>query len=209
MNKIIKTIEIALFLSLGFAITQALVMTAAPLAGLLVLFSLSVLLAGRNILSLPIEQIQTLAFLTLVFGGQGTVYLVRERGHFWNSRPSRWMLLSSGADPAVVSLLATKGLLMAPLSPVIVAGLLLAIVVYLFVVDNLKVTIFRRFGVAQLVQQVGGVWVNHLVCDPDEFRERAVEGRVANTAAGNEHRSAGWRCSERQDALIAQLVHGL
>ena len=57
---------------------KALVTTAAPLAALLVLFSLSVLLTGRNVLSLSVPQIQTLAFLTLVFGGQGTVYLVRE-----------------------------------------------------------------------------------------------------------------------------------
>jgi H+-transporting ATPase len=188
LNKIIKTIEIALFLSLGLALTHslvitpllivlllftndfvtmsiatdrvsfskrpdrwqigALVMTAAPLAGLLVLFSLSVIVVGRNILSLSIEQIQTLAFLTLVFGGQGTVYLVRERRHFWNSRPSRWMLLSSAVDLIIVSLLAMKGILMAPLSPSIVGGLALAVVSYLFTIDSLKIAIFRRFDLA-------------------------------------------------------------
>lgn len=186
LNKIIKTIEIALFLSIGLVLTRSLVvtplllvlllftndfvtmsiatdsvsfskrpdrwqirvlvMTAAPLAFLLVLFSLSVLLVGRDMLSLSGEQIQTLAFLTLVFGGQGTVYLVRERGHFWHSRPSRWMLMSSGADFVVVGLLATRGFLMAPLAPFIVGGLLLAIMVYLFAVDFLKIAIFRRFG---------------------------------------------------------------
>jgi H+-transporting ATPase len=126
---------------------RALVTTAAPLAGLLVLFSLSVLLTGRNVLSLSTPQIQTLAFLTLVFGGQGTVYLVRERRHFWGSRPSRWMLLSSGVDLAVVSLLAIRGILMAPLAPMIIAGLLVTVVLYLFVVDYLKIAIFQRFGV--------------------------------------------------------------
>lgn len=187
LNKIIKTIEIALFLSLGLVLTnsllvtpllivlllftndfftmsiatdrvsfskrpdhweiKSLVMTAAPLAGLLVLFSLSVLFIGRDILSLSTLQIQTLAFLTLVFGGQGTVYLVRERRHLWNSRPSRWMLLSSGVDIVIVSLLATRGILMAPLAPFIVAGLLVAVVLYLLVVDSLKIAIFRQFGV--------------------------------------------------------------
>ncbi|HEY6344714.1 MAG TPA: plasma-membrane proton-efflux P-type ATPase [Bryobacteraceae bacterium] len=187
LNKIIKTIEIAVFLSLGLVFTRslvvtpllivlllftndfvtmsiatdrvsfskrpdrwrirALVTTAAPLAVLLVLFSLSVLLTGRNILSLSASQIQTLAFLTLVFGGQGTVYLVRERRHFWGSRPSRWMLLSSGVDVAVVSFLAIHGILMAPLAAMIVAGLLVTVVLYLFVVDYLKIAIFRRFGV--------------------------------------------------------------
>ena len=94
---------------------RTLVLTAAPLAGLLVMFSLSVLLVGRNVLALSTAQIQTLAFLTLVFGGQGTVYLVRERCHLWHSRPSRWMLLSSGVDLVIVSALATLGILMTPI----------------------------------------------------------------------------------------------
>ncbi len=188
LNKIIKTFEIALFLSLGVVLMRTLVvtpllivlllftndfvtmsiatdhvsfskrpdrwriktlvLTAAPLAALLVLFSLAVLLAGRNILGLSTPQIQTLAFLTLVFGGQGTVYLVRERGHLWHSRPSRWMVLSSAADLAIVSALATLGILMTPLPLSLVAGLLVLVLVYLFVVDYLKIAIFRRFGVA-------------------------------------------------------------
>jgi len=124
-----------------------LVKTAVPLAGLLVLFSLSVLLVGRDVFSLSRDQIQTLAFLTLVFGGQGTVYLVRERSHLWRSRPSRWMLMSSAADLIIVSFLATRGMLMAPLVGSLVGGLLFAVVIYLFVVDFLKIAIFRRFGV--------------------------------------------------------------
>jgi H+-transporting ATPase len=105
-----------------------------------------VLLAGRYFLSLSTKEVQTLAFLTLVFGGQGTVYLVRERSHFWHSRPSRWMLMSSAADLLIVSLMATKGILMARLAPGIAAGLLGGIALYLFVVDYLKIEIFRRFG---------------------------------------------------------------
>jgi H+-transporting ATPase len=185
LNKIIKTIEVALFLSAGVLLTRtlvitpllivlllftndfvtmsiatdrvsfskrpdrwkirALVMTAAPLAVLLVSFSLSVLFIGRTVLSLSAPQIQTLAFLILVFGGQGTLYLVRERGHLWNSRPSRWMLWSSCADIAVVIVLAIKGILMSALPPLIVLALLGAVLVYLFAVDYLKIAIFRQF----------------------------------------------------------------
>ena len=183
LNKIIKTIEIALFLSLGVVLThalvitpllvvlllftndfvtmsiatdhvsfsprpdrwdiRALVVTAAPLAALLVLFSLSILLVGWHVLRLSIDQIQTLAFLTLVFGGQGTVYLVRERRHFWRSRPSRWMLLSSLADIAAVSALAITGVFMRQLPAVIVGALVVATLAYLCAVDFLKVWIFR------------------------------------------------------------------
>jgi H+-transporting ATPase len=188
LNKIIKTLEVALFLSLGVIFTRTLVvtpvlivlllftndfvtmsiatdrvsfsrtperwrirslmLTAAPLAGLLVLFSLCVLFFGWHVLRLGLGEIQTLAFLTLVFGGQGTVYLVRERGHLWRSRPSRWMLLSSLADLALVSLLALWGVLMSPLSPLVVGGLLSAVMLYLFLIDYLKIGILRRFGTA-------------------------------------------------------------
>jgi H+-transporting ATPase len=123
-------------------------MTALPLATLLVTFSLSVLLVGWRVLGLPTSQIQTLAFLTLVFGGQGTVYLVRERRHLWRSRPSRWMVLSSAADLLIVSVLAARGLLMAPLPPLVIGGLLGAVAFYLLLVDFLKIAIFRYFGVA-------------------------------------------------------------
>lgn len=187
LNKIIKTIEIALFLSLGVVLTHALVvtpllivlllftndfvtmsiatdrvsfsprpdrwnirslvMTAAPLAVLLVLFALSTLLVGWHVLRLSIDQIQTLAFLTLVFGGQGTVYLVRERGHLWRSRPSPWMLFTSLADIAAVSVLAVTGVFMRPLSPTIVGSLVVAVMAYLCAVDFLKVRIFQVSGV--------------------------------------------------------------
>ena len=188
LNKIIKTIEIALFLSLGVIFTHALVVTpllivlllftndfvtmsiatdrvsfskqpdrwniralaaiATPLAVLLVAFLFGVLFAGRALFSLSAGQLQTLAFLALVFGGQGTVYLVRERGRFWRSRPSHWMLSASFTDFVVVGFLATYGILMAPVPVLPVAALFGACLVYLFIVDFLKIAIFRRFRVA-------------------------------------------------------------
>ncbi len=187
LNKIIKTLEIAVFLSVGviltgtFVITPLLVVlllftndfvtmsiatdhvsfspkpdrwdvrtlmfTASALAGLVLILSFSVFFAGRDILHLPIRQLQTLVFLMLVFTGQGNVYLVRERNRFWRSIPSRWLILSSATDAVVVSLMATSGILMAPISWSLVASLFGLVLVYLFVVDGLKVRVFRHFGV--------------------------------------------------------------
>ena len=188
LNKIIKTLEVALFLSLGVILTRtlvvtpllivmllftndfvtmsiatdnvsfsprperwrirSLVMTAAPLAALLVLFLLAVLFAGWRVMNFSTPQIQTLAFLALVFTGQGTVYLVRERGHLWRSRPSRWMLLSSGADLVIVTVLAARGILMAQIPLLAAGGLFVAAALYLFLIDFLKIRIFRYFEVA-------------------------------------------------------------
>ncbi len=138
LNKIIKTIEIGLFVSVGIIVTRSLVitpllmvlllftndfvtmsiatdnvspspkpdrwdirtlmLTAGSLAALILLFSFTVFFTARDFLRFPLAQLQTLVFVMLVFSGQGVVYLIRERGHFWHSRPSRFLLLSSGID---------------------------------------------------------------------------------------------------------------
>jgi H+-transporting ATPase len=187
LNKIIKTFEIAIFLSLGVMLTgtfvvtpllvvlllftndfvtmsiatdrvsfsskpdrwdiRTLMMTAGTLSAFVLVLSFAVFFAGRDYLHLPLRQLQTLVFLMLVFTGQGNVYLVRERGHFWSSRPSRWLMISSVADVIVVSLMATRGILMAPIAWGQVGGLLLVVLAFLFVVDGAKIRVFRHFGV--------------------------------------------------------------
>lgn len=187
LNKIIKTLEIAIFLSVGVMLTgtfvitpllvvlllftndfvtmsiatdrvsfssrpdrwdiRTLMLTAGTLAGLVLILSFTVFFVGRDILHLPLPQLQTLVFLMLVFTGQGNVYLVRERNRLWRSLPSRWLVFSSLADVLVVSLLATHGILMAPIRWSLVALLLVVVLVFLFAIDSLKVYVFRQFGV--------------------------------------------------------------
>ena len=186
LNKIIKTLEIAIFLSVGVMLTgvfvitpllivlllftndfvtmsiatdnvtysqkperwnvPALMITAGTLAALVLGLSFAVFFAGRDWLHLPLNQLQTLIFVMLVFTGQGNVYLVRERRHFWKSRPSRWLLLASVIDILAVCLLATRGILMAPIPPQLVAGLMALVLTYLLFMDFVKIGIFRRFG---------------------------------------------------------------
>jgi H+-transporting ATPase len=67
-------------------------------------------------------ELQTLAFVTLVFGAQAVLYAVRERRQLWSSRPRHWVLLASAADIAIVSVLALSGILMAPLPWRVVAA---------------------------------------------------------------------------------------
>lgn len=82
----------------------------------------------------------------LVFSGQGTIYLVRERGHFWNSRPSKWMLLATTLDVLFVSVLASQGILMAAIPLPLIAMVLLVICFYLFFLDFIKVPAFTRLN---------------------------------------------------------------
>ncbi len=184
LNKIIKTIEIALFVSIGVIATGHLVITpllivlllftndfvtmsiatdrvsfsrtpdrwpvgrlveAGLLLGSLILvFSLSVFGVGRFLLHLPLVRLQTVVFITLVFTGQATVYLVRERRHFWHSLPSRWMLLASLLDLCVVTLLATYGILMAAIPLALVLTILACCAVFFFGLDALKAWVLKR-----------------------------------------------------------------
>jgi H+-transporting ATPase len=183
LNKIIKTFQIALFLSLSFIVARQFVVT--PLLIILLLFandfvtmsistdnvsyshqpdrwhirslmlvalalalpvlllSFGFLYVADSLLHLPLGQMQTLMFVMLVFTGQANVYLVRERHHFWNSLPSRWMLIGTLADIIVVSLLAVLGIWMAAIPFSLILGTLIVVVLYLPVVDYLKIIIFK------------------------------------------------------------------
>jgi H+-transporting ATPase len=108
-------------------------------AALILGLSFFVLYVGIAFFYLALPQLQTLIFLTLVFTGQANVYLARERGHFWHSAPSMWMVGFSVMDIVVVSGLAINGLLMAPLAPSAVLGLLCGVAVYFVGLDFVKV----------------------------------------------------------------------
>lgn len=183
LNKIIKTFQIALLLSLGLLVFGVFVTTprhillllfandfvtmslagdrvtagrnpdrwdirslslgSLALAAAWLVFSFAVFLLGRDVFQLELPRLQTLVFAMLVFTGQATVYLVRERRHFWASVPGQWMLLSSFADIVVVSVLAALGVLMAPVSPALIAGLIALVAAWFVLLDFLKVRLFQ------------------------------------------------------------------
>ena len=92
-------------------ITAAAVMLGACKLG----FSIAVLAVARFRFGLGGGGLQTLAFVTLVFGNQALLFALRERRRLWSSRPSAWVLASSAADVAIAVSLAFSGTLMAPL----------------------------------------------------------------------------------------------
>jgi H+-transporting ATPase len=111
-------------------------------------FCVACLVVGAFALHLRIHALQTMAAVTLVFSGQAVFYVARERQHLWNSWPGRWLIASSVIDVAIISTLATKGLLMAPVSGFILAGLFVAAVGFSFVLDTVKLAAFRRLEIA-------------------------------------------------------------
>ncbi|HYM91997.1 MAG TPA: HAD-IC family P-type ATPase, partial [bacterium] len=186
LNKIVKTFEISLLLSLGLLVgrvflttpllivlllfandfvtmsiatdrvsfgrvpdrwnVRPLVVAALGVAAFLLLFSFAIAWVGLRVLRLPLASLQTLMFVWLVLSGQATVYLVRERGHFWRTWPSRWMMASTAGDLIGVSLLAARGWLMAPIPPLVLMALLGVALLYVVTADQLKVPLFRSCG---------------------------------------------------------------
>ena len=183
LNKIIKTFQIALLLSLGLLLTGVFVTT--PRLILLLMFandfvtmsladdrvtfsrkpdrwriwpltvsamviavawlvlSFAVFLLGRDVFHLDLPRLQTLVFVALVFTGQATVYLVRERRHFWDSVPGFWLMLTSIAAVLVVSFFAAFGILMAPISPMLILGVFALVATCSVLLDFLKIRVFQ------------------------------------------------------------------
>jgi H+-transporting ATPase len=112
------------------------------------IFCITCFSAGRFLLKLDTGTLQTLTVVTLVFSGQALFYVARERQHLWSSRPGKWLVISSAVDLTLISFLAVNGVLMKPLAIAIVAGLFAAAIIFSFLLDSVKVLLFRRFGIA-------------------------------------------------------------
>ena len=185
LNKIIKTAQVAVFLTAAFVVTRhfvttpllivllllandfvtmslavdharpsprperwrvsALVSASLALAGVVLAESFLDLWLARGVLHLSWPETQTLIFLMLVFSGQATVYVVRERGHFWTSKPVGWLAAATVADVLVVSALAVNGILMTAVGLPYVILVLVVAVAFMFAMDPVKVVALRRF----------------------------------------------------------------
>jgi H+-transporting ATPase len=104
-------------------------------------FSTAMLAFGRFALELGPGEMQTFAFVTLVFGAQAVLYVVRERRPMWSSRPSHWVLTASAIDIGIVSTLALSGIFMEPLPWHVIVGALGAVAVFAAILDRIKLPV--------------------------------------------------------------------
>jgi H+-transporting ATPase len=118
--------------------------TAAALGTAKLAFSLAVLAYGKFGLGLATPALQTLAFVALVAGNQAVLFVVRERGRLWNSRPGPWVFASSVADLALVAALVLLGVLVEPLAVGVLAGVLVAAAGFALLLDRIKLVVRPR-----------------------------------------------------------------
>jgi H+-transporting ATPase len=113
----------------------------------LLAFCTAVLATGRFELGLGTSALQTLTFVTLVFGSQAMLYAIRQRRRMWGARPSVWLIASSLTDVLIASVLAIGGIAMTALPAVTVMGVLGAAVVFAVVMNVVKIPVFARLGI--------------------------------------------------------------
>ncbi|SIM32390.1 plasma-membrane proton-efflux P-type ATPase [Cuniculiplasma divulgatum] len=186
LNKIIKTVQVAIFLTTSFFIfrffvttpfdiilllfandfvtmsiatdnvrfsknpekwnVRSLVGSSFSLAMFIVVESFAILIIGMR-LGLNNNQIHTFIFDMLVFSGQFTVYMVRERGRFWNSRPSKWLLSATVADLIFISLISWLGILVTAIPLRNILLVLALTFLSMAIIDLGKNYIFRHYGI--------------------------------------------------------------
>jgi H+-transporting ATPase len=124
-----------------------LMLAALPLGAFRLLYLLVILGAGWFALRLSPDQMQTLTFIMLGFAGQGNVYVLRERGRLWHSRPAPIMLLVSICDVVLLGSLAAAGFLMSALPLSIIAILIGTTALFTLAMDSIKMAVFARLRI--------------------------------------------------------------
>jgi H+-transporting ATPase len=126
--------------------TRGILLAATVLAASKLVFSLGVFLCGDYVLRLDMPHLQSLMFATLILSSQAGVYLLRERGHFWQSRPSPFLVGSSVLGLGVTAALVLGGILMPALSAASLLSVAGAGLVFFACLDWLKVWLFNRLN---------------------------------------------------------------
>ncbi|TCK75837.1 plasma-membrane proton-efflux P-type ATPase [Acidipila rosea] len=118
------------------------------LGSCLLAFATGALLIGAYWLRMDIRALQTFAMVALVFGSEATLYSIRERDRMWRSRPGIWMVIASIGDILIISILAIRGIAIQSLPIALVGGTLLAALFFAFLLDLVKVPLFRLLQIA-------------------------------------------------------------
>ena len=103
-------------------------------------------LIGRNYFHLSGNPLISFTLLMLIFTSQFRVYVVRERKHFWDSRPGRALLISTTAAILVFALLGAFGIIIAKLTLYQVLFILVFSALFTFTIDLPKYYAFRKSG---------------------------------------------------------------
>src|SRR5208282_5476638 len=104
------------------------------------------ILLGVNYFHLGWIELRTFALLILVFTSQFRVLIVRERNHFWSSRPGKALMVSTSAALLVFVILGVYGFIIPAIPSIAVVGAFLFSLLFTLGLDFPKYYIFKHFG---------------------------------------------------------------
>ncbi|MGC8912115.1 MAG: plasma-membrane proton-efflux P-type ATPase [Nitrososphaeria archaeon] len=114
-------------------------------ATLLVIEGMLIIFTGIQYFHLNLEKLRSLVLLNLVFNSQFRVLIVRERRHFWSSRPGKELLITSTATIIVFMLMGVSGILIYPLTLYEVLAILGYSISFTLLIDFPKYYVFKKF----------------------------------------------------------------
>jgi len=132
--------------------TTGLVKLGVSYGSLIVAESLLILYIGMGYFGLfsNIAKLQTFIFVWLTLSGYYTVISIRERKHFWDSKPSLWLSLALAINTTIVYIISTMGLpgLVSITSVEFFFIMAYGFMACLMINDSVKVPLAKMFGVA-------------------------------------------------------------
>lgn len=108
---------------------------------------LMLVLIGTQVFALSFEKLQTLVLISLVFNTQFRILIVRERNHFWSSRPDSRLLWINLLTIIGFAILGCSGFLIPGLTIPQVLVILVISIVFMILIDFIKVYIFKVFHI--------------------------------------------------------------
>jgi H+-transporting ATPase len=98
---------------------------------------------GRNVLHLPLPQLQTLLFLRLAAGGHLLLFITRTKHAFWQSPYPSWQLLTAIVSTQIVAVLMCGfGWLVPPLPWNLIGYVWVYIIVWMIIQDLIKLGLY-------------------------------------------------------------------
>ncbi|MEM3832145.1 MAG: plasma-membrane proton-efflux P-type ATPase [Thermoprotei archaeon] len=113
---------------------------------LLVVEDVTAMVIGKIYFQLGLERLRTFIMLVLIFNSQFRVYIVRERRHFWSSKPGKELIASIIAVIIGFTLLGIYGIIIPSLSPdQVLFALVFPALFTIGFVDHFKYLAFKKF----------------------------------------------------------------
>jgi H+-transporting ATPase len=113
---------------------------------LMIIGGLFALVIGKIHFNLEGERFQTFTMLILVFYSVFRVYIVRERRHFWSSKPSKELVISIIATLVGFTLLGIYGVIIPSLSPYqVLFAIGFSALFTIGIIEPVKYWVFKKF----------------------------------------------------------------